>query len=471
MSKFKILTIAILLSSCSNSGSSDSSPLPCLGIMIFVFILLLLGSRQGGGNPPPVYTPTENVKVHVSENSEIKIVNPQLEKVAQGAVQYAKQTFNLDLDYSLTSLSILGIVLTTLSGKKRSENIAQEKVTSWMRVYGSYLGEIVRQKWGGDWIREIDKLNNRSAVYLSSKGTKINPFAPVQKALDLGNINDIYLFIEESRKRLDFEIANENAYDPDIDGAVEFTPRGFPYKYYWDGRFGNTLELMGVVEDLQECNFPFTHQTQASVCDIRLVGSIDHNRQIILMGKSFTITLAPYVFEKEFHSPSNRSSKLLILSAYSKRNLVDLMQACGFIIGKEKESPKVVQLDTEFMPRSIQIPWFCPHCKNRNMSPVEQTGEAIVRCSSCSSTYRCLIGMAESASSGTVSFLSKEEYVWAIRITNDQVTVNEITFMTSNPEMSIRKNDFIIVLFSQTVDGYDKLVYIENRTTLKSLML
>jgi hypothetical protein len=46
-----------------------------------------------------------------------------------------------------------------------------------VRVWGSYYGEVIRQKWGGQWVYETDR------IYLISRGHRISPLDQVRKRI------------------------------------------------------------------------------------------------------------------------------------------------------------------------------------------------------------------------------------------------------------------------------------------------
>jgi len=83
------------------------------------------------------------------------IVNDEMKAMADYAVKSAKERYSQDLDYSDQSITTLDAILekiywgfsNTTDDKGEGSLIYQTAM-----IWGSYLGEYMRQKWGGTWI-------------------------------------------------------------------------------------------------------------------------------------------------------------------------------------------------------------------------------------------------------------------------------------------------------------------------------
>ncbi len=82
-------------------------------------------------------------------------VNEEMKAVANYAVDAAKKRYNLDLDYSEQSISGLDKILEKIywgfSGHAKDEGEGG-LIYNTAIIWGSYLGEYIRLKWGGTWI-------------------------------------------------------------------------------------------------------------------------------------------------------------------------------------------------------------------------------------------------------------------------------------------------------------------------------
>jgi hypothetical protein len=83
----------------------------------------------------------------------------QVTALAETAVQHAQQTFQTNLDYSPESLhlveDILGKLHSTmpkgLFSRLSGRGASPEQISQMATVYGAYIGEVIRARWGGEW--------------------------------------------------------------------------------------------------------------------------------------------------------------------------------------------------------------------------------------------------------------------------------------------------------------------------------
>jgi len=119
-------------------------------------------------------------------------VNPQMQRFAANAVSAAKDKFGVSLDYSENSLLQLELLLQQAhddyknSSNDNSPNISIENT---VRVWGSYLGEIIRRIWGGEWVV------NGSDVLLTIRGKNYSPLKQVFQRITVGQQNDLKNFL------------------------------------------------------------------------------------------------------------------------------------------------------------------------------------------------------------------------------------------------------------------------------------
>jgi hypothetical protein len=70
---------------------------------------------------------------------------------AQNAVQTTKEEFNLTLDSSEQSLAVVDDVILSWLSKYKDQVLEDNAVFTICNIYGAYVGEIFRQKVGGNW--------------------------------------------------------------------------------------------------------------------------------------------------------------------------------------------------------------------------------------------------------------------------------------------------------------------------------
>ncbi|MGB8214932.1 MAG: zinc ribbon domain-containing protein [Anaerolineales bacterium] len=105
-------------------------------------------------------------------------VNSRMLQVADKAVLAAGDKFGVSLDYSENSLQQLDALLQQAHDSYKEatsdgipENISIENT---VHTWGSYFGEVVRRRLGGDWIVQ------QKDVFLQIGTRKLDPFSPVR---------------------------------------------------------------------------------------------------------------------------------------------------------------------------------------------------------------------------------------------------------------------------------------------------
>ena len=108
---------------------------------------------------------------------------------AERAVQHSRNVFRITLDYSPESLQQVEEILDqlyslfakpafqrSLNGKVTPEQIINEVVT----FYGSYVGEVIRLRWGGEWSTKSTAFTEPTMT-LHLHGKEIEEIFPLNK--------------------------------------------------------------------------------------------------------------------------------------------------------------------------------------------------------------------------------------------------------------------------------------------------
>jgi hypothetical protein len=81
-------------------------------------------------------------------------INSDMKAAADYAIRSAKERFGQDLDYSEQSINkledLLDQAFQDLSSRPKDEN-TRKVISRTANIWGSYMGELMRQKWGGMW--------------------------------------------------------------------------------------------------------------------------------------------------------------------------------------------------------------------------------------------------------------------------------------------------------------------------------
>ena len=115
--------------------------------------------------------------------AETFTVNPQIQQAAEilarGAVEDAKDIFEISLDWSDASIQLVEQILGELHDELAQTSFSEEQIFELAKTYGSYIGEVFRRNHGASW--GIISLQGQSVPGLQAAQTP-NVFWPWIKA-------------------------------------------------------------------------------------------------------------------------------------------------------------------------------------------------------------------------------------------------------------------------------------------------
>jgi hypothetical protein len=123
-------------------------------------------------------------------------VNAMAEAYAEQAVQSALG-FSAHLDYSEQSLLEVETILQRLAAGASSDDL-----TEVCKMWGSYLGEVVRRRFGGEWTIETYPGKQFATLTLSVGGAKLFPTMKVHRRLTQGQDDNVWSFYKMVKARL-----------------------------------------------------------------------------------------------------------------------------------------------------------------------------------------------------------------------------------------------------------------------------
>ena len=132
--------------------------------------------------------------------ADFQSIADMMQSYAGRAVQTAHDSFGFELDYSERSIEALETILASVSG---SLNLLEnDKVEEQVKLWGGYLGEVVRRQWNGAWDL-IQYPGSAAAVpTLLISGSQLYPLLKVYRRLTMGDGENIWKFYEQIRNRL-----------------------------------------------------------------------------------------------------------------------------------------------------------------------------------------------------------------------------------------------------------------------------
>mgnify|MGYP001769586736 CR=1 FL=1 len=129
-------------------------------------------------------------------------VNDMMVAYAEDAVDFARNNFNLSLDYSDSSIELVESIASQLydtiprgiiSRLLRSGPSADE-IDQVCKMLGGYIGETIRRRCGGQWGFNETVLPSGLVVELTIGEVRIFPPAKVSKRLQNGSEDNLYTY-------------------------------------------------------------------------------------------------------------------------------------------------------------------------------------------------------------------------------------------------------------------------------------
>jgi hypothetical protein len=117
---------------------------------------------------------------------------------AEKAVQKARE-FNTQLDYTENSLMEVEVILSQLALAQTSASDVGEMCKMW----GSYLGEVVRRRFGGEWSVETYPGKHFATLTLSVGANKLFPTMKIHRRLTQGEEDNIWSFYKMVKVKLE----------------------------------------------------------------------------------------------------------------------------------------------------------------------------------------------------------------------------------------------------------------------------
>jgi hypothetical protein len=115
---------------------------------------------------------------------------------AKDAVDAAKRNFKEDLDYSEESIRLLEKIV----GRQNEEYVkgpkpSEQQLQTFSKMWGAYLGEVVRRHHGGEWTTPSDGIFQGLYV-LTVKETQTSPPSKVYKRIVDGDGDNLYVYYQ-----------------------------------------------------------------------------------------------------------------------------------------------------------------------------------------------------------------------------------------------------------------------------------
>jgi hypothetical protein len=114
----------------------------------------------------------------------------QMIEFADGAVALASH-YEIPLDFSAESVQTLEMILDQLHGTVAE--LSEEDLRVHAMVWGAYLGEVIRRRWGGEWTME-SAVHTEAVPTLRMDDGEIYPPSRVFARITQGAENNVWHF-------------------------------------------------------------------------------------------------------------------------------------------------------------------------------------------------------------------------------------------------------------------------------------
>jgi hypothetical protein len=129
---------------------------------------------------------------------------------AQQAVEIGRD-FNARLDYSENSLMELESILARLAEDMANDMAndasqagpSSDDLTEICKLWGSYFGEVIRRRFGGDWSIETYPGKQFATLTLSIAGNKLFPSMKIHRRLTAGEGENVWTFYKMVKAKLE----------------------------------------------------------------------------------------------------------------------------------------------------------------------------------------------------------------------------------------------------------------------------
>jgi hypothetical protein len=130
------------------------------------------------------------------ESTPFPDLGSMMEGYARGAVDTARDDYRHTLDFTPESIDVLDEILV-LVGESPDHDVDYE-----VRLWGAYLGEIIRRRYAGGWEMTQYPGGTVAVPAVDVRGSRLFPLMKVYRRLTMGEEEDLRSFYAMVTERL-----------------------------------------------------------------------------------------------------------------------------------------------------------------------------------------------------------------------------------------------------------------------------
>lgn len=129
-------------------------------------------------------------------------VESMVRAYSQAAVELARE-FKAALDYTENSVMEVEVILARFAQDLASGKPPAEDMDEMCKLWGSYLGEVVRRRFGGEWGIETYPGKEFATLTLNVGGNKLFPSMKIHRRLTVGENDNVWTFYKMVKAKLE----------------------------------------------------------------------------------------------------------------------------------------------------------------------------------------------------------------------------------------------------------------------------
>jgi hypothetical protein len=130
---------------------------------------------------------------HFKEDTQIQKI---AELYAHDAIDFGRDKFNLELDWTDESVAHIESMLSVFHEQKTSVQPTEEQILLFSKIFGSYIGEVFRRNHGATW--GIISLEGNTIIGLSAHGKAglFWPWGRTQNRINNGSEDNVWHYYQ-----------------------------------------------------------------------------------------------------------------------------------------------------------------------------------------------------------------------------------------------------------------------------------
>jgi hypothetical protein len=129
-------------------------------------------------------------------------VESMVQAYSQAAVEMARD-FKAALDYTENSVMEIEAILAQFAQDLASSKPPADEMDEMCKLWGCYLGEVVRRRFGGEWGIETYPGKEFATLTLNVGGNKLFPSMKIHRRLTEGENDNVWTFYKMVRTKLE----------------------------------------------------------------------------------------------------------------------------------------------------------------------------------------------------------------------------------------------------------------------------